>query len=94
MLKDVQWGIVLNLVDDFRRRVQKDKDQQHDRIGDQNPVGIVLRHHVERHEREPENKPDADDIPKILAETVEHVLDGQRPSIENRLLNQAQGCTD
>ncbi len=79
-----------DLINDLRGRIEQDEQQQHHGVGNQRPVWVLLRAHVQRHKGNPEHEPDANDIPKILSETVEYVFERDRPRIGDGLFDQAE----
>jgi len=80
-----------NLIDNFRRRVQQEKEEQEHHVREELPIGIRLHTQVERHQWQPQNEPNADDIPKVVTEAAKDVLESEGTTMANRLLDQAQG---
>ena len=79
-----------DLIDNFWRRVQQEKEKQQSAIGYEMSIRVCLHTQVKGHQRQPEDKPNADDIPKVMPDAGNKILDGKRPCMANRLLDQAQ----
>jgi hypothetical protein len=58
------------------------------------PKRVRLYTQVESHKRQPQDEPNADDIPKVVSDAAKNIVEGECPCMANRLLDQTQGGTN